>query len=153
MKHRATKIKFRAGKDANKMLMRKLAVNFLAHGKLTTTEKKAKVLKTHLEKLVEKTKTRTEANKNYLLSNLASPSLVERMFIQVGSAVNGRVGGYVRVEKLHNRLSDGASMAKVTWAMPVVMEEPKAVKTVEKPAKPVKKEAKPQKESEAVETT
>lgn len=130
--------------------MRKLAVNFLAHGKLTTTEKKAKVLKTHLEKLVEKTKTRTEANKNFLLSNLASPSLVERMFSQVGSAVSGRVGGYVRIEKLHNRLSDGASMAKVTWAMPVVMEEPKAVKPV---AKPTKQEAKPQKEPETVEAT
>lgn len=143
MKHRANKIKFKDGIDANKMLMRKLFINFVSHGHLTTTEKKAKVLKSYIEKLVEKTKKQTEADKNYLLTKVASSKIVETLFKQIGAQIENRIGGYARVEKLHARVSDGAPMAKVSWSVPMVKEEPKAkeVKTTKKTVKATKEEA------------
>ena len=55
MKHQISKVKFRGGKDANKMLIKKLLYNFFSHGSIVTTAAKAKALKMFVEKLVEKT--------------------------------------------------------------------------------------------------
>ena len=127
MRHGSKKIKVKLGKDANKMLMRKLTVNFIKTGKITTTEKKAKMLKTYLEKIVEKTKVDMQANKNYLLSALADSKLVKQLFLSVGPAVAGRIGGYVKMQKLYQRDSDGALMVKLEWSSPVVIEEPQKI--------------------------
>lgn len=128
MRHGSKKIKIRVGKDANAMLMRKLATNFFMVGKITTTEKKAKTLKTHLERLVEKTKSFSESNKNYLLRNLGNQELVQTLFSNVGPVVAGRVGGYVKMQKLYDRDSDGTLMIKLEWTTPIVIEEKKIVK-------------------------
>lgn len=125
MRHGINKIKIQLGKDANKMLVRKLAVNFLKHGKITTTETKARVLKTHLEKLVEKTKKKNEANKNYLLKNLGDSRTVTSMFSTIGPSVEGRVGGYIKMQKTHQRLSDGSLMVKLEWSVPILIEDNK----------------------------
>ncbi len=138
MRHGVKKIKFSFGHDANKMLMRKLAVNFLAKGYLETTLTKAKSLKTHLEKLVSKMKSKNEANRNHLLRYLANTNIVEDAFDRVGPALNKVVGGYVRVVKLGMRSSDGSLMAKVEWAYPVVREE-KKIEVHKTTVAPVKK--------------
>ncbi len=115
MRHRVKKIKFRFGKDHNKMLMRKLVVNFLQHNKLTTTLPKAKALKSYLEKVISKAREKTEANKNALLKYVGNPRWVDYLFEKVGPAFKERIGGYVRVVKLLPRESDGAKMARVEW--------------------------------------
>lgn len=132
MRHGVKKIKFNFGRDANKMLMRKLAVNFLSKGYLETTLAKAKSLKTHLEKLISKMKSRNEANKNFLLRYLANSDVVEDAFNRVGPALSKIVGGYVRVIKRGLRSSDGSLMAKVEWAYPVVSEEMNKPKKINK---------------------
>ncbi len=125
MRHRVKKIKFTSGIDANRMLMRKLAVNFLSKGYLQTTLIKARALKTHIEKLVSKMKVKSESNKNYLLRYLAETKIVNDGFDRVGPALNKIKGGYVRVIKIGMRSADGASMAKVEWVYPVLKEEEK----------------------------
>ena len=86
------------------MLVRKLIRNFITHGKLKTTLKKAKVLKSEIEKFVEKTKIKTEANKNFLLWTLNDKKLVKSAFEQIGATLKDKVGGYVRVVKLGLKL-------------------------------------------------
>ncbi|MBI5127603.1 50S ribosomal protein L17 [Candidatus Roizmanbacteria bacterium] len=125
MRHGVKKIKFTSGIDANRMLMRKLAVNFLSKGYLQTTLIKAKALKTHLEKLVSKMKVKNESNKNYLLRYLAETKIVNDCFDRVGPALEKIRGGYVRIIKVGMRSADGSSMAKVEWAYPVLKEEKK----------------------------
>jgi large subunit ribosomal protein L17 len=129
MKHSISKIKIKSGKDANTMLVKKLLFNFVANGKITTTEKKAKVLKTSLEKVLGHTKEKTEANKNYLLRYFPQPKMINLLFDQVGAALKDKAGGYVKVTRLQERASDGAMMCSVSWAHPVVIE---AEKTPEK---------------------
>lgn len=120
MRHQSNKIKFNSGRDANRMLMRKLAVSFLDHGYLQTTLAKAKTLKPHLEKLVTKMKIKNEANKNFLLRYLGDIKIVNDGFDRVGQALERVIGGYVRVIKQGMRNDDGAPLARVEWAYPVV---------------------------------
>jgi len=119
MRHGYSKIKFKDGQDADQMLVRKLATNFLMVGKLKTTIKKAKVLKTVLEKLIEKMKIKNEANKNYLLKILGDRELVERSFVDFGASFTKINGGYVRIVKIGVRDSDGSEMVVVEWAYPI----------------------------------
>ncbi len=132
MRHRDKKIKFKGGKDANDMLIRKLAVNFFEKGKLTTTISKAKVLKSVVERLVEKAKEKTESNKNHLLHFGMTKTMIDLMFNSIGPALKKTVGGYVKVVRLGFRQSDGSMVASVEWAYPIVIEklkvEPKAEK-------------------------
>lgn len=125
MWHRVKKIKFRAGKDANKMLVKKLVLNFLEHGKIITSLKKAKVLKSVIEKLVEKAKEQSEANKNYLLHYITDKKITKFLFETVGPTLKKIAGGYVRVVRLNVRESDGSDRARFEWAYPIVREEPK----------------------------
>ena len=120
MLHRTTKIRFGHGRDANKMLMRKLAHNFFMAGKITTTEAKIKSLKPFVEKLVEKAKKQSEANKNYLLRNLANEKVIKLLFNEIGPALKDQISGYVKTIRLSARPSDGSSMMKMEWAYPVV---------------------------------
>jgi large subunit ribosomal protein L17 len=82
-----------------------------------------------IEKLVSKAKTKTEANKNQILSYFGEQDLVDRLFDTVGPAFEKIKGGYTKVTLLEQRQSDGAMMAQITWAHPFVKEPP--VKKVE----------------------
>ena len=125
MRHRVKKIKFRSGKDANRMLVRKLVKNFITNSKIVTTIKKAKVLKSVIEKLIEKAKVESEANKNILLKTIADKKLVFRMFKEIGVTLKDKVGGYVRIVRLGRRDSDRSEMARLEWVYPVVTSKEK----------------------------
>jgi large subunit ribosomal protein L17 len=122
MKHRIAKRKFGFGYDANKMLMRQLCRNFFLEQKSTTTKEKAKAMQIVIEKLVSKAKSKTEANKNQILSYFGEQELVDRLFNTVGPAFEKIDGGYTKVTLLEQRQSDGAMMAQITWAHPLTKE-------------------------------
>ncbi len=157
MRHKVNKFKLRGGKDANDMLLRKLALNFVMHGSMVTTEKKGKALSSYLAKLVEKTKEKNEANKNYLLHHLSSIKVVNNLFDKVGPVLKDTTGGYLTVKRLQQRYSDGAMMVKLTWVKPIMMveekkEQPKDLKTVDSSAE-MKEEKKAVKRSKTVTKT
>ena len=122
-------MKFSKGKDANEMLLKKLLSNFLTQGKITTTQKKAKAIKSGIDRVVSKSKKKTQSNKNYLLSHLTQKSLVTVLFDQIAPIVKTRVGGYTRIIKLGTRDSDGAEMARVEWVDRIVLNQEKKKKT------------------------
>lgn len=121
MWHGVKKIKFSLGKDANDMLVRKLLNNFLRKGTLTTTLKKAKVLKSQIEKIVEKSKSENEANKNCLIKKLNNKETISFLFKEVGPVIKDKKGGYVRIVKLGARDSDSAEIARCEWVYPIVI--------------------------------
>ncbi|OGK22298.1 50S ribosomal protein L17 [Candidatus Roizmanbacteria bacterium RIFCSPHIGHO2_01_FULL_39_8] len=120
MRHRIKKIKFKSGRGANKMMTRKLIVNFIRQGKITTTLKRVKILKAQIEKLVEKMKVKNEANKNKLLSVVGDERLIPKMFEDIGKPLKERVGGYVKIVRLGARQSDSAEVAMLEWAYPII---------------------------------
>lgn len=130
MRHGVKKIKFKKGQDATTTTTKKLIVGFILSGRVLTTVKRAKVIKSEVERMAEKSKEKTEANRNYMLRRLGPHRVIKTMFEDVGPALKGKSGGYIKLNRVGYRDSDGAQMAKVSWVYPVV-------KTVE--AEPVKK--------------
>lgn len=125
MKNRGHKIKFRGGKDANKMLMRKLASNFLTHGKMETTKHKAKAAQSIVEKLVTKAKKNSEADRNFILKHITTMKVATLLLSQIAPLLQKVESGYTRLIFLGRRSTDGAELARLEWAYPVVLEEPK----------------------------
>lgn len=132
MRHKVKKIKFKFGKDANKMLARKLAFNFLANGYLMTTVAKAKVLKSYIEKLISKVK-KSKKGEKVLFEEIGSnvkliknlPEIIKKSFSDIS-------GGYVRITKTDLREGDGSLLAKVEWAHPILTKEEKSQIEVKK---------------------
>jgi large subunit ribosomal protein L17 len=139
MYHGVKKIKFRQGQDSDQMLIRKLTSNFFWHGKLKTSLKKARVVKSLIEKLVEKIKNSSMADRNYLKRKLADNELIDLLIKEAAPVFKDKVGGYVRLIKLGTRMSDGSEMARVEWVYPVVLNSKKKDLIVED-KKPVSKE-------------
>lgn len=125
MVHPTKKAKFQHGKDADSMLIKKLVSNFLKHGSLVTTLKKARVTKTAVERIVEKAKNKTESNKNYLLRTVGNIETISLLFDEVGPSLREKKGGYVRILKLGERASDGALCGKLEWTHPIVIKKEK----------------------------
>ena len=123
MKHGVKKIKFSDGYDANRALVRKLAVNFFLKGKLTTTLSKAKAIKPVIEKLIEKMKVKTESNLNYLKQKLDNKGVLEMAYRDISPVIAKINGGYVRIIKLGKRNSDGAEMGKIEWVYPIIKQK------------------------------
>ncbi|MCS7092934.1 MAG: 50S ribosomal protein L17 [Patescibacteria group bacterium] len=119
MRHRVEKVKFRLGKDSNKMLIRKLLINFIERNQLTTTLEKAKLLKRMVDRIISRGKIFNEANKNYLLRYLMDPRLVKKIFEEISPSFSGIVGGYVRIRRVDFRAGDGAVIARIEWAHPL----------------------------------
>lgn len=123
MRHRVKKIKFSNGIDANRALVRKLAVNFFLKGKLTTTLSKAKAIKPVIEKLIEKMKVKTESNLNYLKQKLDNKEVLEIAYKDISPVIVKINGGYIRVVKLGKRESDGAETARIEWVYPIIKQK------------------------------
>ncbi len=123
MRHRVKKIKFSDGYDANRALVRKLAVNFFSKGKMTTTLAKAKAMKPVIEKLIEKMKVKTESNLTYLRQKLDSKSVIEIAYNDISPVISKVSGGYIRIVKLGKRNSDGAEMGRIDWVYPIIKQK------------------------------
>jgi len=122
MKHRTNKITFGSGIDANSMMMRKLMKNFIRASHIETTIPRAKALKIYMDRVVSKALVYTESNKNYLLRYFPEKMYQRVLFTQIGPALSKIRGGYVRIIRLSQRDNDGAMMARMEWAHPVVVD-------------------------------
>lgn len=146
MKKRIKKIKFKGGSDATQMMVRKLLNNFIVEGKITTTQKRVKVMKPLVEIIINKAKRNSESDRNFMFRKLDNKKSISMIVEQIAPIFKDRVGGYVRVVRLQNRATDDAKIARLEWTLPVVMEkESKEKKMVEKPQVETKKKSKSRK--------
>ena len=125
MKNRGHKIKFRGGKDANKMLMRKLASNFLLHGKMETTKQKARATQPVVEKLVTKAKRNTEADRKFIAQHTTTQKTAKILIRDIVVQLSKVNSGFTRIISLGVRQTDGAQKARLEWAYPVVLTQEK----------------------------
>ena len=121
MRHGVKKIKFRAGIDSNQMLMKKMVYNFVTRGKIVSTEKKIKELKSLMDILAHKLHENTESNKNYVMKYIPNSELVTALYKDVSPSIKERKGGYVKSTRLYQRSSDGTLMMRLEWSDPVVL--------------------------------
>lgn len=102
MRHHNQNRTFGRSRSQRTALMRGLALSLLAHGKIKTTEAKAKELRSYVEKLITKGKTGTLTSRKLVLSSLGQPDtkVVTKLFSEIAPKYADRKGGYTRIIKM-----------------------------------------------------
>jgi large subunit ribosomal protein L17 len=88
-----------------------LSRSLITHGRIVTTEAKAKRLRPYVEKLITKARKGGLHNRRLALSELGDKEVVHRLFAEVGPRAADRAGGYTRILKLGQRRGDATAMA------------------------------------------
>lgn len=96
-----------------KLLLANLAKSLFEHGRITTTEAKARRLRPYAERLVTKAKKGDLHNRRQVLSVITDKSIVHTLFTEIGPRYENRPGGYTRITKIGNRRGDNAPMAVI----------------------------------------
>ena len=97
----------------NRLILANLAQNLFEHGKITTTEAKARRLRPYAEQLITKAKTDTVANRRQVVKVIRDKSILHTLFTEIGPAMATRPGGYTRITKIAARKGDNAPMAVI----------------------------------------
>ncbi len=102
--------KFSREKDQRKALMVSLARSLFLHGKIKTTEAKAKELSSFAQKMITRAKKADVASRRFL-AGYFSAKIAKKLVDEIAVNYKDRKGGYVRIIKLAPRKSDGAKIA------------------------------------------
>lgn len=94
-------------------MLRNLATSLFRHGRITTTDAKAKELIPFVERLITRAKDPTLHNRRYVLSYIKDKKVVKGLFDTISPSFKDREGGYLRVMKKGQRKGDGAPMSVV----------------------------------------
>ena len=96
-----------------RLILANLAQNLFEHGKITTTEAKARRLRPYAESLISKAKNDTVANRRQVVKVIRDKSILHTLFTEIGPAMATRPGGYTRITKVAPRKGDNAPMAVI----------------------------------------
>ena len=113
MRHHNANRKFGRSKDQRAALLRSLARELFLHGKITTTEAKAKEVRPFAEELITIAKAGDLSSKRLVASRLANNGIVKKLVDNIAPEYKERSGGYTRIIKLERRLTDGSKMALI----------------------------------------
>jgi large subunit ribosomal protein L17 len=115
MRHRSAHRKLGRKTEHRISLLRNLAASLISHGRIRTTEAKAKELRPFVEKLVTLGKRDSLHARRHALAILPRRDVVTKLFGDVSPRFSERPGGYTRILKLAHRQGDGASMAFIEF--------------------------------------
>lgn len=99
--------------DHRRSLFRNLVTSALRHERLTTTEAKAKDLRTPLEHMITLAKRGDLHARRQALSYLLDEDVVTKLFDTIGPRYRERAGGYTRITKLGPRRGDAAPLCVI----------------------------------------
>ena len=124
-----------------RIMLANLAAQLFEHGRITTTETKAKRVRPLAEKLITKAKRGDLHARRLVLSRLGNRDVVHQLFAEIAPKLDGREGGYTRITKVGNRKGDNAPMAVIEIVTESVDDSRKAKQKAATKAAPVKKAA------------
>jgi large subunit ribosomal protein L17 len=96
-----------------KALLANLATSLFEHGRIKTTEPKARALRPYAEKLITHAKKGTLHNRREVMKKIRDKDVVHALFAEIGPHFADRNGGYTRIIKVENRKGDNAPMAVI----------------------------------------
>ncbi|MCL2482441.1 MAG: 50S ribosomal protein L17, partial [Propionibacteriaceae bacterium] len=106
------------------------------HGRITTTETRAKRMQPLAEKLITRAKRGDLHSRRIVMRTITDPTVVHVLFTEIAKSLEQREGGYTRITKVGNRKGDNASMAVIEIITEEVAPKSKAKKADSKrPAK------------------
>ena len=101
------------GRDssARKALFRSVLTSFFRHGRIETTEAKAKEVSGLADQLITLAKRGDLAARRTAIARLYDEDVVRKLFSEIADKYKDRQGGYTRILKLGPRRGDAAPMA------------------------------------------
>jgi large subunit ribosomal protein L17 len=96
-----------------RLIVSNLATQLFEHGRITTTETKARILRPVAEKLITKAKRGDLHNRREVLKTVRDKSVVHTLFTEIAPTFAERPGGYTRITKIGPRKGDNAPMAVI----------------------------------------
>ena len=96
-----------------RLILANLATQLFEHGKITTTEAKAKRVRPLAEKLITKAKRGDLHNRRQVQRVVRDKDVVHKLFAEIGPHFAERAGGYTRITKTIPRKGDNAPMAVI----------------------------------------
>ena len=96
-----------------RLILANLATSLFEHGRITTTEAKAKRLRPFAERLITFAKRGDLASRRRVLTVVKDKGVVHVLFTEIAPQVADRNGGYTRITKIGPRKGDNAPMAVI----------------------------------------
>ena len=96
-----------------KLILSNLATALFEHGRITTTEAKARALRPVAERLITKAKKGDLHNRRLVLRTIKDKGVVHTLFTEIAPQFADRPGGYTRITKIGPRKGDNAPMAVI----------------------------------------
>jgi large subunit ribosomal protein L17 len=103
-------------------MLANLATALFEHGKITTTEARARRLRPYAERLITFAKRGDLHARRQVLTVVTDKSVVHSLFTDIGPSFANRDGGYTRITKVGPRKGDNAALAVIE----LIREEPDA---------------------------
>lgn len=116
MRHHDKNRKFGRKRNVRNALMKSLALSLINHGRIVTTEAKAKELRPMIEKMVTRAKEGDLSSRRILRSRLMNRARETKILVdEIAPKFKDTKGGYTRILKMPPRVSDGARMALIEF--------------------------------------
>jgi large subunit ribosomal protein L17 len=94
-------------------ILANLATALFQHGRITTTEAKAKRLRPVAERLITFAKRGDLHARRHVLTVVTDKGVVHQLFTEIAPEFSERAGGYTRITKIGPRKGDNAAMAVI----------------------------------------
>jgi len=114
MKHLKAGRKFGRKRNQRKALLKILAGNLIEHGKIQTTEAKAKELRPFIEKMITRAKKGGLFSRRILISRIGVVA-TKKLMNEIALKYKERAGGYTRIIKTGFRKDDASPLAIIEF--------------------------------------
>jgi large subunit ribosomal protein L17 len=115
VRHQKSGRKFGRNPAQRKALLRQLAISMILHERLTTTEAKAKELRSVVEKLVTIARQDSAAHRHLIMRKIDNDLATAKLFEVVAPRYESTPGGYTRISKLGQRKGDAAPLVLIEF--------------------------------------
>lgn len=117
MNHQSGKRKLNMAAPHRRAFIRNQAIHLILNGELTTTHARVKEVRSFVEKLVTLARSGNTFNNRRRAYQIIpySEEGLEKLFKEIAPRYVDRPGGYTRIHIMPRRLSDTASIARLSW--------------------------------------
>ena len=113
MRHRAKGRQLSRTSTHRRAMLNNMVASLFDHGRIITTEAKAKELRPFAEKLITLARRGDLHARRLVQRRIKSRETLSRLFTEIGPRFAARPGGYTRILKLGHRDGDGADIARI----------------------------------------
>ena len=113
MRHRAKGRQLSRTSSHRRAMLNNMATSLFEHGRVITTEAKAKELRPFAEKLITLARRGDLHARRLVERKIKDRETLSRLFSEIGPRFAARPGGYTRILKMGHREGDGADIARI----------------------------------------